>query len=250
MQTIIQPQYVDKLKNWFLELFFPSFCLGCQIEGTLLCPDCLETLEISQYRYCLCNKNPLRLPPENKNGKCSRCNHQKLSGLFSALAYQERFLTKKIIHQFKYSPRLKTLAKPLANLLVKHFVLTNQNTNNIWENSILIPVPLQSRRLKYRGYNQSQILSYELGQIINVPTMFDNLIKFKKTESQAKLSAKERQENLRGAFMVKNPTELIGKKIFLVDDVYTTGATLEECASTLKKAGVKQVWGITIAREG
>lgn len=253
MQTVTHSQPVDKLtaiKNWFLELFFPSFCLGCKREGTVLCQDCQATLEISSYRYCLCNKNPLRLPEESRQGKCSRCQNLKLSGLYFALPYQEKLLTRKIIYQFKYPPYLKILAKPLAEMIVSHFVLTNQDLKETFENAVLVPVPLEKSKLKHRGYNQSQLLASQLGQILNVPTDFTSLIKIKKTAPQMELNAKERAENLKGAFAIKNPAIIAGKKIFLVDDVYTTGATMAECTEVLKRAGAKQVFGIVIAREG
>lgn len=238
------------IKNFFLELFFPSFCLGCQKEGTYLCQDCKETLDIGQYQYCLCNKNPLRLPGDTKNGKCPRCQDKKLSGLYFALPYKEKFLTKKLIYQFKYQPYIKDLAKPLAQILTQHLILIGKNTNQIWENSLLVPVPMEIKKLKNRGYNQAEELAKELGQMLNVLSICDNLVKVKKTLPQMKLSAKERQENLKNAFLVKNPEVFSGKKIFLVDDVYTTGSTMEECSLALKAAGAKSVFGIAIAREG
>lgn len=250
MQTITYSKYVDKISQFLLELFFPSFCLGCKKEGVLLCQDCKSTLEISEYQYCLCSKNPFRIPKENATGKCPKCQDKKISGLYFALPYQEKFLTKKLIYQFKYEPYIKNLAKPLAEILIEHLFLTQKLEPNIWENSIFIPVPLEIGKLKYRGYNQAEELAKELSATIKIPLITNNLIKNKKTPPQMKLSAKERARNLENAFLVKNPKELIGKKIFLVDDVYTTGATMQECASALRGAGAKQVWGIAIAREG
>lgn len=110
-------------------------------------------------------------------------------------------------------------------------------------------VPLEKKRLKSRGYNQAEVLAKELSQILEIPLIVDNLVKTRKTLPQAKLSAKERGENVKNAFSVKNPAEIIGKKIFLIDDVYTTGSTMEECATVLKNAGARQVWGVAIARE-
>ena len=243
-------KYVDKIKEFILKLFFPSFCLGCKKEGAYLCDDCKSTLEISEYNYCLCGKNPLRILPESKNGKCPRCSDKQLSGLYFALPYKEKFLTRKLIYQFKYEPYLKNLAKVLASILLEHFVTAKNNTQEIWENSILIPIPLEVKKQKSRGYNQAEELVKELGHTLNVLSVLDNLVKIKATLPQMELSAKERQENLVGAFSIKNPAELGGKKIFLVDDVYTTGSTMEECAKVLRKAGVKSVWGIAIAREG
>lgn len=240
---------IKEIRDFFLGLFFPSFCLGCNKEGTFLCQDCRSILEISEYHYCLCGKNPLRLPPGNKKGTCQKCRANKLSGLYFALAYKEKSLTRKLIHQFKYEPYIKTLAGVLSSIIIEHLVITKNNSDGIWQNAILIPVPLEKSKLKNRGYNQAQELAKELSKILEVNVISGNLIKTRKTLSQKDLSAKERQENIKGAFLVKNPIEVKNKKIFLVDDVYTTGSTMEECANVLKKAGAIQVWGITIARE-
>lgn len=242
---------MPKLNDFLLELFFPSFCLGCQKEGTYLCQDCKSTLEISEYNYCLCNKNPIRLP--GQGGKCPKCQDRKLSGLYFALPYKENppagGLTRKLIHQFKYPPHIKTLAKALSEVLIEHFVLAKNNTEKIWQNSLLIPVPLEKKKLKSRGYNQAEELAKELSSVTKVPIILNNLIKTRETLPQIKLSAEKRQKNLTDSFSIKNRQEIAGGKIFLVDDVYTTGATMEECAHVLREAKAKQVWGIAIARE-
>jgi competence protein ComFC len=240
---------IDRFNNFSLDLFFPKFCLGCQKEGSYLCGDCRTLLEISEFNYCLCNKNPLRLPPEQKSSKCPRCQEKRLAGLYFALPYKENILTKKLIYQFKYQPYLKDLAATLASLVVEHLILSEKNADDIWNNSGLIPVPLDKKKLKARGYNQSEELAKELSKVLKIPVISENLIKIKNTKPQMELSKEERERNLLGVFQIKNPAELAGKKIFLVDDVYTTGSTMEECAKVLRKAGVKQVWGMTIARE-
>jgi len=242
-----------KIYHFLLELLFPSFCLGCKKEGTYLCEDCKSTLEISEYNYCLCNKNPLRLPPYilgKPQGKCPKCTDKKLSGLYSALPYKEKFLTRKLIYQFKYPPYIKSLSETLARILQDHFIITENINEEIWKNSILISVPVEKSRLKNRDYNQSEELAKKLSAILKVPVILDNLIKIKATKPQMELSAKERQENVKNAFLIKKPEEISGKKIFLLDDVYTTGSTMEECAKVLKESGAKEVWGISIAREG
>lgn len=242
---------VDKIKAFLLELFFPSFCLGCQKEGTYLCEDCKEVLEISEFQYCLCNKNPLRLNPnQKKHGKCNKCSDKKLSGLYFALPYKEKSLTRKLIHQFKYQPYLKNLAETLALLIAEHLFLSGKNKEEIWQNSILIPIPLDKKKLKSRGYNQAEELAKELSKILKVPVISNNLIKTRVTLPQVELSAEKRGQNLKNAFLVKSPEQIKGKKIFLVDDVYTTGSTMEECSRVLRDAAAKQVWGIVIAREG
>jgi ComF family protein len=142
------------------------------------------------------------------------------------------------------------LSKCLAAVLIEHLVITKNNSENIWQNSALVPVPLEKRKLKNRGYNQAEELAKELSKILKVPIVSNNLVKIRKTLPQIKLSAKEREENLKNAFSIKNAPEVKGKKIFLVDDVYTTGATMEECTTQLLMSGAKSVWGIAIAREG
>lgn len=241
----------NKIKNFSLDLLFPKFCLGCQKEGTYLCDDCRALLEISEFDYCLCSKNPFRLPIEQKNnGKCPRCHDKKLAGLYFALPYKEKSLTRKLIHQFKYQPYIKDLAKTLAGIIIEHFILAGKNTDDIWENSVLIPIPLDKNKLKARGYNQSEELAKELVKVLRIPLILDNLVKIKSTPAQMELKKEEREKNLINAFLVENPEEIKNKKIFLVDDVYTTGSTMEECALVLRDAGAKSVWGIAIAREG
>ncbi|MEK7124549.1 MAG: ComF family protein [Patescibacteria group bacterium] len=238
-------EILNTFKEFLLNLLYPKFCLGCKKEGSFLCYDCKSTLDISEYRYCLCNK-PLRIFG-NEIAKCNSCQDKKLSGLYFALPYKERFLTKKLIYQFKYEPYLKGLAKDLAGIIAEHLFLAGAED---FRGGVLAPVPMELSKQKERGYNQSEELAKELGQTLNAPVVLENLIKTKKTEPQMKLSAENRRKNLFGAFKIKNPAEFAGKKIYLVDDVYTTGSTMEECARVLRQARTKEVWGICIAREG
>ena len=240
----------DKIKEFALNLLFPKSCLGCQKEGIYLCDDCRGLLEISEFSYCLCETKPQRLPADAKSGKCSRCQAKRLSGLYFALPYKEKTLTRKLIHQFKYEPYLKDLSKTLVSILIEHFVISGKNTDEIWENGVLIPVPLDKNKIKIRSYNQAEELAKELSKILQIPVLANNLVKTKSTKPQMELSKDEREKNLDNAFKIKNPAELAGKKIFLVDDVYTTGSTMEECAKILRSAGAKNIWGIVIAREG
>lgn len=203
---------------------------------------------------------PIGQSASRRTGKCQRCQDKELDGLYFALPYKEKSLTRKLIHQFKYKPYLKDLAKTLASILAEHFFISGKNTNEIWENSILVPVPLDKKKIKERGYNQSKELAKELSKIIKIPVLNDFLIKTKHTESQAGLGKAEREKNLQGAFAIKNGgmsdiPQFLDKKIFLVDDVYTTGSTMQECARVLQQPtngypGAKSVWGICIAREG
>ena len=241
---------LKEIRDFVLDLLFPRFCLGCGVEGTYLCEDCKATLEISEHKYCLCDKNALRLPTNDKRGKCRKCSSRKLSGLYSVLSYKEKLLTKKLIHFFKYPPYYaKELSVPLASLIVDHIRLLENDPKLFFKESILIPVPLDRKKMKQRNYNQAEELAKEISKITSVPFLNDVLIKTKTTPSQMELSEEERRENLKNAFFCKNPDKIKKKKIFLIDDVYTTGSTLEECANVLKKSGAKEVWGIVVARD-
>src|SRR4030042_6794048 len=223
------------IKEAALNLFFPKFCLSCQKEGNYLCQDCFSTLDILEYQYCLCKKAQ-RL---TEGDKCRFCCHKKLNGLYFATDYQNQLL-KKLIHQFKYEPYVKELAEPLASLIITHFKLSSKipQFNQGW---ILMPIPLSVKREKKRGFNQAKEISKELSRKINLPLVNDTLFKTKETLPQVELEEKSRMENPQGAFAVKNKEYIKDKKILLVDDVYTTGATMEEAARVLKNAGAKEV---------
>jgi len=233
------------LKKFLLNLFFPQFCLGCGKEGSLICKDCLSLIEISEYQYCpFCN--PPKRVFDGRN--CPTHQRMKLNGLFAATSYQNS-LVKKLITSFKYEPFLKTLKGPLAFLIIAHFLLSeNKIIQEEPENSLLIPIPLSPFKRRWRGFNQSEEIAQELSTFFKIP-LFYGLIKIKKTQPQVELKREERIKNIQGAFKVREPAKIRRKRIFLVDDVFTTGSTMEEAARVLKIAGAREVWGIVVARE-
>jgi len=232
------------MKSFLTDLFFPKFCFNCGKEGNYLCSDCLALIAILEEQYCpVCGKRAL-------DGKtCSRCRSKtKLDGLCFATSYQNK-LVKKLINQFKYKPFIKDLSTTLASLIITHFYLSNKFHFFVSKKTILVPVPLERKKLKMRGFNQSEEIAEEISLRLKILLLKNVLIKIKKTQSQTELSKEKRKENIKDAFLCKNTEQIRGKKIFLIDDVFTTGATMEECAKTLKQAGALQVYGITVARE-
>lgn len=154
----------------------------------------------------------------------------------------------KMIHLFKYN-FIEDLKIPLGKIMVKSFL-----NHRISLPDILIPVPLHKRRLRARGFNQSELLADFLGENlapgINLPVLNDTLSRRRPTPSQMKIkNYKERQKNIQNAFIVLKKAEIKNKNILLVDDVATTGATLLECARVLKTAGARKVSAIVIARQ-
>jgi len=231
-----------KIISLLCDIFFPKICFGCQKQGTYLCEDCKGCFEISQHQYCLCKK-PKLLP------KCCQCKNKKLDGLYFPFSYQKTFI-KKLIYYFKYNPLIKELSQPLASLIIDHFSLIEKqpeflsNKNNF----IIIPIPSHIQRLKWRGFNPSEEIAKELARFLTIPLISNSLIKNKKTRPQTELSDEERKENIKNVFIVKNQEKIKNKKIILIDDVYTTGSTMEEAAKILKKAGAKEVIGVVLAR--
>lgn len=248
------------IKNFLLDLIFPRFCLGCQKElnlkqASFICEACLNNISLNSGAECrICG---LR----NKNGTCQKCRKKTfLNGLFAAGKYQDPVL-KEAIHQFKYQS-LKSLKKPLAGLLINY--IKKENLKELLSSPVLTPIPLTwSRKLK-RGFNQSELLAKELSLVFNWPII--NLLKRQKSgPPQARIKDwQARKKNISGAFCLNskffNYPQLIPemidsgnqskqcKKVILVDDVSTSGATLEEAARVLKEAGVKEIYGLVIAK--
>jgi len=186
---------------------------------------------------------------------CPRCGKPQLSGILcpNCVGWQAeiegvrspfRFdgVIRQAIHQLKYR-NLRALTPPLAKLL-KDYLTTNPIPGEV-----LVPVPLHQKRLKERGYNQSQLLARELGKFITLPVVDDCLIRQRYATPQARTpSVEERQSNVANAFICRDQ-RLQAKQVLLVDDVTTSGATLNACASALRTAGATSVWGLVLATE-
>ncbi len=144
------------------------------------------------------------------------------------------------IHQFKYRP-CKALGKPLAAWVTK-------NIRPVSGVDCIMPVPLHVSRLRHRGFNQALLIAHELSTTFSIPLSYHNLRRVRPTRPQVELTGEERIKNVSGAFSLKRSHEVRGRDILLVDDVHTTGATMNECASVLKDAGAARVTALTIAR--
>jgi ComF family protein len=149
-------------------------------------------------------------------------------------------VVRKAIHELKYRGRTE-LAMPLAELMVPAW------GSGLFPVECLIPVPLHPRRLRERGYNQAALIAEGLAKRIRLPVSLGALARSRMTEPQTQLRAAQRQTNVAGAFTATSPT-VAGRSVMLVDDVCTTGATLQACADALRSAGVERVFAMTLAR--
>lgn len=228
---------LDQLKSKAADFLFPPHCLGCGREGDFLCITCRHALP--RLMPPLCHKCGKPLIQEDH---CSACQKWQLeiNGIRSPFLFEG--VIRQAIHQFKYN-NFKALALPLAQLLAEYW-----ETRHL-EMEVIVPVPLHSRRLRERGYNQSGLLAREMGKLINLPVMEGSLLRLRDTTAQVKApNAEIRRKNVLGVFDCRDGN-LHGKRVLLIDDVCTTGATLDSCAIALNRAGVSSVWGLTLARE-
>jgi ComF family protein len=220
----------------FLNVLFPSRCAGCGVRGAELCGSCLAaTVPLDPASCPRCGR------PSRLGAACPSCRRYAgpLAGIRAARVYEGAL--RKAVHGFKYRHR-RSLAGPLARLMegelrVRPLLL-----------DLLVPVPLHSARERERGYNQSELLARELGGALGIPVACC-LERTRETGVQAELSAVERRSNVRGAFRCADPAAVEGRRVGVVDDVCTTGATLEDCARALRAAGSSSVWGIVVARD-
>lgn len=220
-----------------LDLLFPPRCIGCRREGAFLCPSCLKGLPVLREPFCLRCAQPLA-----RGDRCGRCSQAPLEIDGIRATFLMEGAIREAVHRLKYQ-NLRALAPLLGDLMARYL--------ESWPIpcQVLVPVPLHPSRQRGRGYNQSFLLAQALGKGLRKPVESRTLIRTRPTASQAQAaSAEQRRANVTGAFACRD-ARLAGAQVLLIDDVCTTGATLEACAVALKAAGVSSVWGLALARE-
>ena len=195
-----------------LNFLFPQRCLGCRKENEILCNQCFEKIDSAD------------LPVADS--------------IFAASNYSDPVL-RKVIWFLKYK-KVKNAAAPLARLL----------RQRVWskikiKDPLVMPVPLSKKRLRQRGFNQAELIARYLPGDVRTDILYKKI----HTDSQVSIKDKEdRLTNLSGSFALKNPEAVKERNIILIDDVCTTGATIEEARKTLKEAGAKKVIAVVVAR--
>ncbi len=223
------------LGEYYLRMFFPPRCICCDTLLSIdtpreICDDCLENLPLlKRYEY----HNPVG---------------ESVEEIFSAFDYEGGI--RKAIHSLKFNDKPSNAALLIRlsyPVLEKYLSEGNPLFPQMTKYDIIIPVPIHSGRRRQRGYNQSEILALCLARHMSIPMCGKVLVKKVNTPPQSTLDRRERFRNLAGAFQVKN-TELVrGKRILLVDDVMTTGSTLEQCGRVLLTSGAMRVDGFVVA---
>ena len=228
-------------------IFFPSFCELCSSllelpEEKIICQSCWERMIPFTGSYCLCCGRFFEAGVEPH--LCQDCVQKRPP--FSCHRSYGRYggRLKDAILLYKYR-RFHILGRDFARII--HRTL-GKDEDIWWKADFIVPVPLHPKRQKKRGFNQAQVIAQELAKLRGVEIVDDVLVKVKNAPPQTSLELEERAENVSGAFSVVNRKKIKRKIVILVDDVFTTGSTLNECSSVLKKSGVEDVRALTLAQ--
>lgn len=260
MQRRVVAELIARRAKFLIDTLFPLFCLGCDKEGSWLCLNCRSKLRAAGIFCCpLCHRARV------EGRCCDNCASSSYVDRHMALdKYDEGSLLGRIIEVFKYQYLLGIVCelRPLIQKFFYRYALLMPSGR-----AVVAPVPLHKRREAERGFNQASVIARIVADTLRLSFADDLLSRTRFTLQQAKLSRKERIKNVRGAFQIASDksvrtasdksvsdgnvtvaSRIAGGTIILVDDVYTTGSTMQECARVLKESGAIEVVGFTLAR--
>jgi ComF family protein len=231
-----------------IRFLLPVDCAACGTPLTndpvpLFCSACWNTIRQSSHPRCARCDRPFASPVAmsySPKHVCQACAERAPAFTRAWTLYPYLPPLQDAICLFKYRGRI-SLAGPLSRLMIE--VIPSSLRADL-----IMPVPLHPHRLREREFNQSLLLADRVGRYLRLPVASANLVRMAPSPPQTSLSRQERLRNLRGAFGVRRPHQIDGKRILLIDDVFTTGATVHECAKTLRKAGSGDVFAVTLAR--
>jgi ComF family protein len=238
---------IGGLARLFELLFYPSTCRICsklleQPGERIVCRGCLAKIGPETKSHCLhCGRF---FEADVEPHRCSRClNLRPPYAVHRSYGRYDGAL-KEVILLIKYRK-----ASVLGGILAEHIAGSPGSTEALWQGvDLVIPVPLHPKRRRERGFNQAEVLARGLAARRGVPVATRNLVKTGNTPPQTTLAAAAREANVRGAYKVKKEGVIGGRVVLLVDDVFTTGATLAECSRTLREAGAGEVRALTAAQ--
>ena len=242
----LAPSRLRTIPSVLFSFLFPDECRICEqplqeISRIPVCRACLAKPEpLSADYFCVQCRTPfLSHYPLDEEGRCALCRRgvRGFDAAYSFGFYEAEL--RELIHLFKYG-RVHTLAKPLGKLLAR--ALPREQSFDV-----IIPMPLHWRKRWRRGFNQSELLAREIGPRINTPVV-NALRRVKNTPAQAGLTSAKRRLNVSGAFQARRRSAIEGRRVLLIDDVMTTGATAASCGRALQRAGARQVILLTLAR--
>lgn len=216
-------------------LFFPRLCAGCG-EGLsnteqVLCFSCDQRLPATGFH--LLKDNPVDQIFRGRTG---------IELAASCFYFSKDSLMQRLVHQFKYKGRTE-----IISFLGKRMGMILKESDLFPGIDAIVPVPLFPLKEKKRGYNQAALLAEEIARILSLPVLKNVLVRYRPGATQTRKARMERWQNVEEAFALKDPQSVAGKSLLLVDDVLTTGATLEACALALQQAPEIKIFIITLA---
>lgn len=228
-------------------LIYPSFCeiCGCFLEKPaerIICRECLNKLRPGPQAFCpVCGRF---FEGAGESHLCGAC--LKKAPPFTRHRSYTKYegVARDVVLLFKFGGN-EVLGKPLASLIGGAL----GGEEDLWNGvDVVIPVPLHPKKLKKRGYNQAAVLARHLAKLKEIRFVDNRLVKYRNNSAQTALDAREREENVKGAYLVRRPDALSDRTVLLVDDVFTTGATIGECSRVLLRAGAGEVRAVTFAQ--
>lgn len=223
-----------------LRQIYPDRCPVCDrvLYDTLICPGCVKKIKYVSQPVCFCCGKPLEDVHQEYCGDCTKRHHVFLQGK-AVFCYQGAM--RKIMYRYKYSNRrdyTEFFAAEAARLYGQWIKRCGIEQ--------IIPIPLSKKRRRQRGYNQAELFAKRLSQLIRIPMNKKLLLRTRDTTPQKQLSVQERKNNLKNAFKIAQNV-VKSERVLLVDDIYTTGSTIDAAAFTLKQEGIKEVYFLCIS---
>lgn len=241
----------DYLKEGFLNFIYPFTCENCgklirESRGYAICDGCMKNIDYISTPFCYqCGKPLSAIVDFEEKALCADCNANKKHIYFNRSIAYYRGTIRKCIHLLKYKKQLK-LIKPLGEIMVNY--LNKSNFYNIKKINLIIPVPLFEKDYLKRGFNQSALIAKYIADYFNISFSEELLIKKVENASQVGLSKTEREYNVKNVYSVNYSLAEKINSVLLIDDIYTTGATVEACSKELKKIGIKTIFVLTLTR--
>ena len=227
--------FTDKI----MAFLFPNICPFCgKVSEAGICGACRAKIPYVRNPYCMRCGKPIRREEEEYCYDCSRHSHYYESG---RAVWQHVSVVRPAIYQFKYHNR-RIYGRAFAREMVRAYGRTIRK----WQIAIIIPIPLSKSRRRKRGYNQAEILAKEIGRLMDIPVDTESLIRNKNTIPQKVMDARGRRKNLQHAFAWKG-MKLQGVNVLLIDDIYTTGSTIDVAAKMVRLAGAEKVHFLAVS---
>ena len=250
--AVTQPTIADRL-DWLVDWLYPPRCRACGSgisgpDAEYLCRGCWLKVRLVSHPLCDICGRPF-FDTSGDDHSCAACLTRppyfvraRAWGCYPRDESAEHPL-RQVVHKFKYGRKV-SLGKPLGRLMAQGC----EEFLRECRVDLIVPVPLHPKRLRWRGFNQSLLLARQVNRLYRVPVDPFALYRANETVPQTELTEDERRKNVRGAFAMYTEKSVKGRSVLLVDDVYTSGATVNECSRVLVRRGVKEVTVLTLAR--